>query len=430
MAVLPITVAALATTPWIARHLTIPAGVDRVILPGLCQGDLDPVAHGAPAVPVERGPDGPARPARVLRHVEATHAGYGAYDIEILAEINHAPRLTRAEILLASPGACAPTGPTSSTWAATPARPGPASATRCARCATTGCASRSTASIRGEVEAAVAAGAELVLSVNGTNVDGRRRIVGRARSSPLPDMPAHARRPRSHGRDADGVRRAVPHRSRSSSRSASASPRRWAATSKCAAAIPDAEMMMGVGNLTELTDVDSAGVNVLLLGFCQELGIRSVLTTEVINWCRSCVRELDLARRLVHHACTRARAAEARSSRTWCCSATRSCASTARRCWPNWPRRSPTATSACSPSAASCTSSTARCTLQGTDPFALFERDARHDPKHRPVARLLPGLRDGQGGDGADAGQELHAGPGTALGLPGCGGAVKSQQFP
>ncbi len=61
-------------------------------------------------------------------------------------------------------------------------------------------------------------------------------------------------------------------------------------------------MLMGVGNLTELTDVDSAGINVVLLGFCQELGIRRVLTTEVINWCRSSVRELDLARRLVHYA--------------------------------------------------------------------------------------------------------------------------------
>ena len=59
---------------------------------------------------------------------------------------------------------------------------------------------------------------------------------------------------------------------------------------------------MGVGNLTELTDVDSAGVNVMLAGFCQELGIRSVLTTEVINWCRSAVSEFDLARRLVYHA--------------------------------------------------------------------------------------------------------------------------------
>jgi dihydropteroate synthase len=61
-------------------------------------------------------------------------------------------------------------------------------------------------------------------------------------------------------------------------------------------------MMMGVGNLTELTDVDSAGVNVLLMGFCQEQAIRSVLTTQVINWCRSSVQELVLARRLVHQA--------------------------------------------------------------------------------------------------------------------------------
>ena len=63
--------------------------------------------------------------------------------------------------------------------------------------------------------------------------------------------------------------------------------------------------MMGVGNLTELTDVDSAGVNALLLGFCQELGVRSVLTTAVINWARSSVREIDLARRLVYHAVAR-----------------------------------------------------------------------------------------------------------------------------
>ena len=65
---------------------------------------------------------------------------------------------------------------------------------------------------------------------------------------------------------------------------------------------PDAEIMMGVGNLTELTDVDSAGINTLLLGFCQEIGIRSVLTTQVINWARSSVRECDLARRLMFHA--------------------------------------------------------------------------------------------------------------------------------
>jgi len=61
-----------------------------------------------------------------------------------------------------------------------------------------------------------------------------------------------------------------------------------------------AEMMMGIGNLTELTEVDSAGVNMLLAGFCQEAAIRSVLTTEVINWCRSAVREFDAARKLAY----------------------------------------------------------------------------------------------------------------------------------
>ena len=63
--------------------------------------------------------------------------------------------------------------------------------------------------------------------------------------------------------------------------------------------MPDCEIMMGIGNLTELTDCDSAGINTMLLGFCQELGIRSVLTTQVINWAQSSVKECDLARRLV-----------------------------------------------------------------------------------------------------------------------------------
>ena len=67
---------------------------------------------------------------------------------------------------------------------------------------------------------------------------------------------------------------------------------------------PDAEMLMGIGNITELVDTDSAAVNVLLLGICQELGIRSVLTTEVIHWAQSSVRECDLARRLMHYAVT------------------------------------------------------------------------------------------------------------------------------
>ncbi len=61
-------------------------------------------------------------------------------------------------------------------------------------------------------------------------------------------------------------------------------------------------MMMGVGNITELSDVDSAGVNLVLSGFCAELQIHSVLTTQVIHWAKSSVRELDIARRLADYA--------------------------------------------------------------------------------------------------------------------------------
>jgi dihydropteroate synthase len=62
---------------------------------------------------------------------------------------------------------------------------------------------------------------------------------------------------------------------------------------------------MGIGNLTELTAADTTGVNAILIAICQELGIRTVLTTEVINWARGSVREVDVARRLMHYAVTR-----------------------------------------------------------------------------------------------------------------------------
>jgi dihydropteroate synthase-like protein len=65
---------------------------------------------------------------------------------------------------------------------------------------------------------------------------------------------------------------------------------------------PSAEMLMGTANITELTDADTTGTNALLLGFCQELEIRWVLTTEDAAWARGAVREVDIARRLMHYA--------------------------------------------------------------------------------------------------------------------------------
>ena len=57
VAVLPISVAALMTPRWVARHLEIPAGIERVILPGYCRGDLTAIAEKAPACTIEPGPE-------------------------------------------------------------------------------------------------------------------------------------------------------------------------------------------------------------------------------------------------------------------------------------------------------------------------------------------------------------------------------------
>jgi dihydropteroate synthase-like protein len=62
---------------------------------------------------------------------------------------------------------------------------------------------------------------------------------------------------------------------------------------------PAAEILMGTGNLTELTDADSAGVTATLLGVCSELGIRNILAVQVSPHTRRTIEEHDAARRLM-----------------------------------------------------------------------------------------------------------------------------------
>jgi dihydropteroate synthase-like protein len=294
--VLPITVAALMTPSWIARHIRVPGACSKVIIPGYSQGDLQPITDAAAGKPVVRGPNDLGRLPEFFGH-PATSADYGKHNIEILAEINHAPQLSLDAILaeanrLAVDGAdvidvgCDP----SSEWAGV------------AECVTALRDSGHRVSIDSfqpaEVEAAVHAGAELVLSVNRSNRDAARdwgcSVVA------IPDDPQHL----------DGLedtiefldQHRVPHRI-----DPILEPIGCGFTQSLARYMevrrryPAAEMLMGIGNLTELTDVDSAGINVLLLAVCQELGIQSVLTTQVINWARTSVKECDLARRLVFH---------------------------------------------------------------------------------------------------------------------------------
>ena len=65
---------------------------------------------------------------------------------------------------------------------------------------------------------------------------------------------------------------------------------------------PDVEILMGTGNLTELTDADSGGVTAVLLAICAELKIRNVLIVQVSPHTRRTVEEHDAARRLMYRA--------------------------------------------------------------------------------------------------------------------------------
>ena len=301
VAVLKITVAALMTTDWIARFLTVPAGVDLVLLPGLCEGDVEAVARGT-GVATRKGP-------KDLREIPAffgraaVEADYGRYDIEILAEINNAPKLTRRE-LRAAAEAFRESGADVIDIGCTPGLPFPALGDVVRELTGAGLRVSVDSFDPTEILAAVDAGADTVLSVNASNlrvVDGLRGSGTRVVAVPELGGSLDTLEPTLAALDAAGVACLIDPILEPIGHGFMASLERYAEVRR---RYPGAEMLMGVGNLTELTSADSTGVNALLIAVCQELGVRSVLTTEVIPWARGAVREIDVARRLMHYAVT------------------------------------------------------------------------------------------------------------------------------
>jgi dihydropteroate synthase-like protein len=301
VAVMKITVAALMTTEWIARSLEVPEGTDLVLLPGLCEGDPAALA-AAVGVPVEKGPKDLREIPQYFGRAAAVR-DYGAWDIEILAEINNAPRMSREAIRAAADHFRA-SGADIIDIGCTPGLPFQALADVVRELVDAGMRVSIDTFDAGEIAAAVRAGAELVLSVNSSNLDAVRDLVGSgARVVVLPDLggPLDTIDASISKLTAWGIPYLIDPILEPIGFGFTASLERYAEARR---RYPVAEMLMGVGNLTELTAADTTGVNALLIAVCQELGIRSVLTTEVIPWARGAVREIDVARRLMHHAVT------------------------------------------------------------------------------------------------------------------------------
>jgi dihydropteroate synthase len=301
VAALGITVAALMTTGWIARNLRVPDGAARVVIPGLCEGDLRLIADRV-GVPAERGPkDLREIPAYFGRPAGARD--YGRWNIEILAEINNAPKLTREAVRDAA-GHFRASGADIIDVGCTPGLPFPALGDVVRDLVGAGMRVSIDTFDAGEIRAAVEAGAELVLSVNSSNIDVAHDLAGTgAGVVVVPDLGAGLESLDSSIDKLErwGIRYLVDPILEPIGFGFMASLERFAEARR---RYPAAEMMMGIGNLTEMTAADSTGVNALLVAVCQELNVRAVLTTEVIPWARGAVREVDIARRLMHYAVT------------------------------------------------------------------------------------------------------------------------------
>jgi dihydropteroate synthase-like protein len=296
IAVTKISVAALLHADWLVGQLQVDGAVDRVILPGWCQGDLSKLESQF-GVPFELGPKDLFDLPAYFGSEQKEPVDLSQYSIEILAEINHAPRMTDEEIVALAEhyrnsGAdlidlgCIP----GEAWS------------RVGEVTKQLIDLEFRVSIdsfdRVEVEAAVDAGAELVLSCNQSNIDWASQLD--AELVAIPEAPfslESLEQTVQRLSDANARFRIDPILEPIGFGFAASLGRYFEARKRW----PDLDIMMGVGNLTELTEVDSAGMNFLLAGICEELGIRSVLTTEVINWAQSSVREFDLARRLTRH---------------------------------------------------------------------------------------------------------------------------------
>jgi dihydropteroate synthase-like protein len=292
-----IQVAALLHSNLLLKRLTVPEHIDRVILPGWCQGDLLALEHHF-GKPFERGPRDLHDLPEYFGLSKRRTADLSRYSTEIIAEINHATRMPLPSILQEARSLVA-AGANLIDIGGVPGE----SSSRIYEIVTALRNEGIRVSIdsfdQHEVEQAVEAGAELILSCNHSNVDWVTQF--QTEVVLIPDTP----------QDMASLDRLIE---RLQSQQVTfrvdpiIEPIGMGFTASLARYIevrrryPDVAMMMGIGNVTELTEVDSAGINMLLAAVCEDLGIQSVLTTQVINWCRTAVAEFDAARRLVHHA--------------------------------------------------------------------------------------------------------------------------------
>ncbi len=290
---LGVKVAALMTGDLIRRRLPAPVAADRVVLPGRCRADLAALdAHFGTRF--QRGPDDASdlpeffgrtgKPRDLSRH-----------DVRIFAEIVEAPSLDldgirrRAEAYRAAGADVVDLG-------CLPDTPFPHLEQAVAALRRAGFAVSVDSADPDELLRGGRAGADYLLSLSEETLGIADQVAA------LPVLI-----PARHGELASLTRAmdALDARGRPYLADPILDPIHFGFTASLGRYAelrrlrPEAEILMGTGNLTELTDADSGGVTALLMGVVSELHIRNVLVVQVSPHCRRAVQETDAARRLM-----------------------------------------------------------------------------------------------------------------------------------
>ena len=286
-------VAALMTQAIIARRLPRPLEGSRVVVPGRCRADLTELSSEF-GVPFERGPDelkdlpvflgGRARAADLTRH-----------DMRIFAEIVDAPALSVDAIVARALGMAA-SGADVIDLGCLPDQQFPHLEDSVRAVKGVGLRVSVDSAETDELRRGARAGADFLLSLKQDSLD----IAGEGSAIPVLIPSAQG--------DLDSLLRCAEIAERRGIACIldpildpihfgfAASLTRYVELRR---RLPRAEILMGTGNLTELTDADSGGVTATLLGVCSELRIRNVLVVHVSPHTRRTVEEHDAARRML-----------------------------------------------------------------------------------------------------------------------------------
>lgn len=286
-------VAALMTADMIRRRLPDAKGADRILVPGRCRGDLESLsAHYG--VPVERGPDELMDLPEFFGRKRQS-PDLDRHQVRIFAELVDAPRM-RVDEILAQAAAYAADGADVIDVGCLPQTPFPHLEETVQALKRAGHRVSVDSLDVDELRRGGLAGADYLLSLNSETLYLADEVASTpvlipARHGDLDDLIQAMERLEKKGRAylADPILDPLPF-------GFTASIARYHELRR---RMPQAEMLMGTGNVSELTDADTPGIHALLLGIMTELDIRALLTTQVSPHCRSAVREIDAARRIM-----------------------------------------------------------------------------------------------------------------------------------